>query len=155
MSDGTAIGSTVPAWGAASSTPASLLASDIGNDSLVGGATVRDALNTLLAAIGTGEVVVTVPFSFATPSPLILSAVGPTNLVDTAKIVVVTAFDPGVRVRLGTAADPNRILDVAMDLIDAQFVSEALTLFPVPDVLQLEHDPSLAGTGVLLYKLAA
>lgn len=130
-------------------------ASQIANDSLVAGASVADALNTLLASIGVGEVVVTVPFSFSTPSPLILGAFGPGNIIDTAKIVVVDAFDAGVHARLGTSANPTRVLNVAADLADAQFVSEALTLFPVPDVLQLEHDPSLVGSGVLLYKVAA
>jgi hypothetical protein len=134
-------------------TLADYAASLVTNDSSVVGATVMDALNALQAEITLDASVIKVLFSFATPSPLILGAFGPGDVVDSAQIVVLTTFAPGAHARLGISGNPSELLDVALDVAGSQFITEQLTLFGIPDVLQLEHDPSLTGTAILVYEV--
>lgn len=59
-----------------------------------------------------GEIVRLVAFSFSTPSPLVLQAVGPSLVLNRAAILVTTPFDDAAAtLRLGTTASPALVLD--------------------------------------------
>jgi hypothetical protein len=128
----------------------------VGNDSLVPGATVKDALDALFGVIGSGETVHKVPFDHTDIFPLVLSAMAVGSVVDSAVLAVVTPFDPGVRAKLGTPLDNSRIFDVPLDAATTtQYGDESLNIFDVPDLLELFVGPSAVGAGLLLYKVVA
>jgi hypothetical protein len=129
-------------------------ASQIINDSLVAGAKVSDALNTLLGSIGAGEIVQKVPFNSASAFPLVLGAFAAGAVVNACVLAVLVPFGPGVRARLGTAADNSRIFDVPLDVsATVQYGDGSLTIFDVPDLLELFVDPSAVGSALLVYKV--
>ncbi len=129
-------------------------ASQVINDSLVTGAKVSDALNTLLGGIGAGEIVQKVPFNSGSAFPLILGAFAAGAVINACALAILTPFDPGVRAKLGTSADNSRVFDVPLDTaITVQYGDGSLTIFDVPDIFELFVDPSSAGSALLLYKV--
>jgi hypothetical protein len=142
-----------PVTGVAFATVGAYEASLVGNDSLVAGATVKDALNTLLGSIGAGEVVQKVQANSGSTFPMILGAFAAGAVVNACVLAILTPFDPGVRAQLGTSADPSIIFDVPLDApATVQYGDGSLTIFDVPDLLELSVDPSSTGSLLLLYK---
>jgi hypothetical protein len=101
---------------------------------------------------------VQVPFSFATPSPLVLQAVTPGQIVNRALVRIVVPFnDPAATIELGTSAAPGSILatsDINTGL-DGQYETDVIVIFSVGDLLLLTLSPgaSTQGSGMLLYKI--
>jgi hypothetical protein len=106
--------------------------------------------------IGPGGGATIVPFTFATPSPMILQAVTSANLINRAAIVVKTPFDdPDAFLELGTTTTPDLILgpgDVDPE-DDSQYGTGAIIATPSSDLLILTISPgaSTQGAGVLYY----
>lgn len=143
-----------PVTGVAYATPGATQASQIINDSLVAGAKVSDALDTLLGSIGAGEIVQKVPFNSGTPFPLVLGAFAAGAVINACVLAILTPFDPGVRAKLGTSADHGRVFDVPLDApATVQYGDGSLTIFDVPDLFELFVDPSAVGSALLVYKV--
>lgn len=98
------------------------------------------------------------PFAFNTPSPLILVPVSPGGVIARAQIQITTLFDdPIASLLLGTAANPSLVMsatDSDPHIVNAYDVSTMVT-FPATDILQLTINPgaSTQGAGTLYYEL--
>jgi hypothetical protein len=107
----------------------------------------------------TVETVEQVPFTFATPSPLVLQAVTPGQLLNRVTIAITVPFNgPGALLTLGTTAAPAGIIslnDTVISFPGQQYTTEDLFPFLAADFLQLtiHSSGSTQGSGYLLYKL--
>jgi len=107
---------------------------------------------------GTPESVGKVHFTYATPSPLVIQALSPGNVIDRSVLLITTPFDDsGAALQLGTAANPGLIFDVGESVpTDAgQYDNMAVNEFSIPELLRLTITPaaSTQGEGLLLYKI--
>lgn len=104
------------------------------------------------------ENIVAVPFLFSTPSPLVLAALVPGQILDRACVLVQTAFDGAApQISLGTFADPDAALPAfGVDpRAVGQYENDQLLPITTPDFLILTIAPSgsTQGTGLLFYRL--
>jgi hypothetical protein len=104
------------------------------------------------------ETVVTMYFSWDTPSPLVLQTVTAGQVLNRAAILIQTPFsDSNAYLELGTTGDPGAIFSpIESDVGTAtQFESRLLYAFPSNDLLILAIHPgsSTQGSGILLYKV--
>jgi hypothetical protein len=105
-----------------------------------------------------GETVVTIPFAYNTPSPLILLPVTALALVNRAAILIETAFDgPFASLALGTSVTPNLLLSAAENLpsLPGQYETDLITSSGGAGLLQLVISPggSTMGNGFVLVKV--
>lgn len=104
------------------------------------------------------EQLIEVPFSFNTPSPLILGAIVSGQVIGTAAVQILTPFnDNAAQVTLGTSADPGALLSTGQVRASAQGQYETGEIYvaPVNDLFQLSISPgaSTQGTGRLFYRV--
>lgn len=105
-----------------------------------------------------GETVAVVPFTYATPSPLLLLAFLPGAFANRAAIVVTTPFnDPAATLQVGTAAAPGLLLASADSLPDQadQYENDVVVQLLGGGPLQLAIAPgaSTQGAGLVLVKV--
>lgn len=99
-----------------------------------------------------------VPFSFATPSPLVLAAIVPGQTLTRAAMQIDTPFnDPAARVELGTSLVPGLVFsstDVSTG-VAGQYENRILTTFISVDLLLLTIAPgaSTQGSGIIFYAI--
>lgn len=102
-----------------------------------------------------------VRFSFASPSPVVLGAVAPGQVLARAAVLVATPFDdPAATLELGTSAAPGLVFaagEVDVRAANGTFDNDGLRPFGAPDVLLLTISPhaSTQGDGIVLYQVAA
>jgi hypothetical protein len=112
------------------------------------------------APVPGGGAVMVVLFSFATPSPLVLSPLLAGQSVVRAGIVVTTPFDGvGAALPVGTPFSPALILAAADSRPAAagQYETDAVTRLGAPDTLQLVITPGAGatqGAGQVFYQLS-
>ena len=109
----------------------------------------------------TDEIVQKVPFSFTTPSPLVLQAVAPGNVLDRVSVLIQIPFDdPAATIEVGTTTTPALVfvpgtIILFGPLSGLTYEDLSLYEFTGSDFLILTISPgaSTAGAGLLLYKL--
>ena len=104
------------------------------------------------------ELVLVVPFTFATPSPLVLAAIAPADVVTRAAIQISQTFDdPAATLTLGTALQPSLLLAANQNLPGAlgQYETDELTSSALAGSLELAIAPgaSTQGAGRVLLKI--
>lgn len=113
-----------------------------------------EALTSALSEVDYAEV----PFTFATASPLDVTPILASDVIDRIGIVISTAFDdPSATLRLGTVGSPGFFLDTNQN--DAttvgQYESDLITASPGTTTVRLTIQPlaSTQGAGLVIYKL--
>lgn len=104
------------------------------------------------------ETVVSLPFSFDSPFPIVLQAIMAGQLLDRAALLIEVMFDdPAATAELGTTTDPGEVFNTSdVDLgVLGQYENRILTRFLFNDFLVFSIAPgtSTRGSGILLYKL--
>lgn len=108
--------------------------------------------------IVTGEVVVGVPFSFSTPSPLILGAISAGQILNRAAILIEAGFNgASPKVSFGTTSS---VFLGSLDFspkIPGQYETDELEIATANDILILTITPdgSSTGAGVVFFKLSS
>jgi hypothetical protein len=108
-----------------------------------------------------GEIVAKVPFTFATPSPLVLQAVLPGNVLDRVSVLIQTPFnDPTATIQVGTTTDPDLVfvpgaIVLFGPLSGLTYEDLSLYEFTMSDllILTISSGASTMGAGLLLYKM--
>jgi hypothetical protein len=103
------------------------IASTVPNDSIVPGATVKDALNTLASASALNNIlVISKTFTPATPSPMSLITLPIGAIVDKIKVIIDTPFNgTGATFKVGTAG----VTDKYMELVQNDLYAPAKSVF--------------------------
>lgn len=115
-------------------------------------------LNPTPSGASNSDTVQVVSFAYDTPSPMLLQAVTPGQIVNRAVVVVTVPFDdPTSSILLGTTTDVGLILgadDVTTSAAD-QYDNDALFEFTIDDFLLLTINPgaSTQGQGFLFYRI--
>lgn len=116
----------------------------------------RDEITALQSGGGpSGYNVEYVPFTFATPSPMVLQALAVGQQIDRARIVVTTTFDdPAARIQLGTAGSPSLFLDLSPVEV-GQFADDNILDVTTPEYLRFLVSPgtSTRGEGFIFYSV--
>lgn len=99
-----------------------------------------------------------VPFTFATPSPLLILPLLAGDLLDIQDIVIEQSFsDLTATLQLGTVANPSLVLSLAspLGLLVNTYESSAKFLLAGPESLRLTINPaaSAQGAGYVLYRV--
>jgi hypothetical protein len=108
---------------------------------------------------GSGETVVAVPFTYQTPSPLLLGAIHAGQILNRASLLIQTPFNgSGPQVLFGTSTNPSLYLACqgpSSPGFSVQYEDAEISLTPSADILLLTLTVPAAtqGAGVLLYKL--
>lgn len=104
-----------------------------------------------------GETVIRVPFTFASPSPLLLHAIPAASAVNRCALVITTAFDDAAAtLAVGTPFSPAVLLATADNVPGAlgQYESDSIVPFTPPEnlILTLSPGASTQGAGYVLLK---
>lgn len=107
---------------------------------------------------GSGETVVAVPFTFATPSPLLLGAIHAGQVLNRASLLIQVPFDgENSQISFGTSSNPILYLQCAGPSpgYSVQYDSNEVSVTPSADILllSLSTPGATQGQGMLLYKL--
>ena len=107
---------------------------------------------------GGGSVGTAVPFSFNTPSPLVLHALLAGAKIVRAAIVISTPFDDAAAtLSLGTPGSPALVLSPAQNQpgVAGQYETDLIASFAAPDTFQLAISPgaSTQGAGFVFFEL--
>jgi len=122
-----------------------------------GDATISDTGVVTVTSSG-GPQIVSVPFTFATPSPVTSLAVNAGSIIARAQISITTPFnDPAATLQFGTSASPSLVMAAADSVPSSigDYPKNTFVTAPASDTLQLTISPgaSTQGAGILYYEV--
>ena len=116
----------------------------------------KDEITALQGAIPVNSYnVVTVPFTFATPSPMVLQALAVGQQVDRVHVVITTEFDDHTAtIQLGTAATPDLFISLS-PTVAGQFADDNIFDVIAPEFLRFLIAPGIStqGAGFIFYSV--
>lgn len=96
-----------------------------------------------------------VPFTYATPSPLIIQALQVGQRIEFVNITITTSFnDAAAELKVGTVSQPTAMLDIPNPVV-AEYENEELFLVSLAELFRLTILPgtSTQGAGILFYRI--
>jgi hypothetical protein len=109
---------------------------------------------------GSSSSIQSVPFSFDTPSPMVLQTLAAGQEVIRVSLAISTPFnDDAATVQVGVSGDPGALLgpgDTNIVMV-GQYTTDAITVFSSSEILLLTISPgsSTQGAGLLLFAVTS